>query len=392
VGSSDAFGGGAVLVVSGGGAEVSFAGFLAGAEAHEQRKRTAIMAVAAERIIDLTSSGGRWGLSRQTLCHAQTGLGVAGAGSKTVETILRKYMWGVDAVVATACAIFLGLSASSMVEARYVGVLVPKAASATARTEQPKHDKRPDGILRRNIFCSACPPIRLDGDPEPEPAADKGPADPQLTSLPLRLVAVMYSPTVREMKWSTAIIRNDDEKTIGAYRTGGEVHGATLVSILDTRVYLDNAGTTEFLDLLPPAKPAQAAPGKPAPTPPHPTDPLAVALERGIKKVGDRRYELQRSTLESVLGNMSLLARAARIVPDVRAGKPYGFRLFAVRPDGPFAKIGLQNGDVVVSINGLEMNSPEKALEVYGKLKSASHLALGLERMGKKVEQEYNIR
>ena len=54
--------------------------------------------------------------------------------------------------------------------------------------------------------------------------------------------------------------------------------------------------------------------------------------------------------------------RAARIVPETRDGKPAGFRLFSVRPDGPFAKIGLQNGDVISAINGLEMTSPDKAL------------------------------
>ena len=43
--------------------------------------------------------------------------------------------------------------------------------------------------------------------------------------------------------------------------------------------------------------------------------------------------------------------------------------MMAVKPDGPFAKIGIQNGDVLVSINGLEMSSPEKAMEVYAKLK-----------------------
>ena len=38
------------------------------------------------------------------------------------------------------------------------------------------------------------------------------------------------------------------------------------------------------------------------------------------------------------------------------------------------------------------MTSPEKALELYGKLKSASHLALDLERAGKKISQDYTIR
>ncbi|HEX7596845.1 MAG TPA: type II secretion system protein GspC, partial [Polyangia bacterium] len=103
-------------------------------------------------------------------------------------------------------------------------------------------------------------------------------------------------------------------------------------------------------------------------------------------------YEIQRSTLESVLGNMSLLSRSARIVPEMRDGRAAGFRLYAVKPDGPFAKIGMTNGDIISSINGLEITSPEKALEVYAKLKSASHLTLGMERNGSKVTKDYSIR
>ena len=87
-----------------------------------------------------------------------------------------------------------------------------------------------------------------------------------------------------------------------------------------------------------------------------------------------------------------MLARSARIVPEIRDGKAAGFRLFSVRSDGPFGKIGLQNGDVIYAINGLEMTSPDKALEIYTKLKSANHLAVALERNGQKITKDYNIR
>jgi general secretion pathway protein C len=253
-------------------------------------------------------------------------------------------------------------------------------------------NNQPNAILRRNIFCSTCPPIRLDGDPEPVILPDMAPLQPQPTQLPLKLLAVMYTPTPKAHNWNMAVIRNNDRKTVGAFSEGAQIHGATLLSIANTRVYFDNAGATEFLDLLTPPKAAPVPPPRPAPPPAHPLDAFSEELDRGIKRLSEFRYEIKRGTLESVLGNLALLSRSARIVPEIRAGKPAGFRLFAVRPDGPFAKIGLQNGDVIASINGLEMTSPEKALEVYGKLKSASHLDLGLERNGQKVASDYTIR
>jgi general secretion pathway protein C len=303
-------------------------------------------------------------------------------------------MWLLDAAVVAVCAAVLGSSASSLV-AYQLGESPharPPAVQAQSPSPPPVRSKQPNAILRRNIFCSTCPPIQLDGDPEPVILPDMAPLQPQPTQLPLKLLAVMYSPTPKAHKWNMAVIRNNDRKTVGAFGEGAQVDGAILLSIADTRVYIDHAGATEFLDLLSPPK-STPIPLARAMTPPVPPgDTFSQELDRGIKKLGENRYEIHRSTLESVLGNLALLSRSARIVPEMRGGKPAGFRLFAVRPDGPFAKIGLQNGDVIASINGLEMTSPEKALEVYGKLKSASHLDLGLERNGQKVASEYAIR
>jgi general secretion pathway protein C len=309
-----------------------------------------------------------------------------------VEVLLGKYLWLLDVCVTALCASLLGLAASELLRARLVAA--PSTPALPRRSHTPSfavsRTKRPDAILRRNVFCSTCPPILLDGDPAPAPPRDERPPDAQPTSLPLKLVATMYAPDEVRQRWSTAVIRDSERGSVGAFVVGASVHGAEVLSILASRVYLDNGGSIEFLDLF--ASPRQPPPPMLHPSVPAPSDPFLSELDRGIKKVGDHRYELQRSTLESVMGNLSLLSRSARILPDVRAGKPYGFRLFAVRPEGPFAKIGLQNGDVIVSINGLEMTSPEKALEVYAKLKSASHLALGLERNGQKVAQEYVVR
>jgi general secretion pathway protein C len=313
-------------------------------------------------------------------------------GGAPVEALLRKYLWAIDLAVIALCAVFLARASASAVEASIV-VPAPRAATRLARNQTPTvYTKDYDDILKRNVFCSTCPPII-----EPEPTAGGTPVDtaPQKTSLPLALMAIMYSPPQQlGVNWSVAVIRDTEDKSMGAFGVGTKIHDATVTEIQETRIYLDNAGKTEFLDLLD----AQANSSTSTPTPvaavtPQPGgDALSQEMDRGIRKTGEHSYEIQRQTLESVLGNMNLLSRSARIVPEIKDGKSAGFRLYSVRPDGPFAKIGMQNGDVILSINGLEITSPEKALEVYAKLKSASHLSLGLERNGQKVTKDYSIR
>jgi general secretion pathway protein C len=310
-----------------------------------------------------------------------------------VEILLRKYLWAVDALVVALCALFLARASATVIGGKLVvsgGPAPPKPARVAApAAAAPVYTKQVEEILNRNIFCSTCPPIL-----KKEVAADTGPppAPPlQRTSLNLKLLAIMFAPPPADPRWSVAIIRDNDAKSAGPFTIGSKLRDATIDDIDEDRVYLNfGAGRREYLDLLDRPQPAAAAPVAVAPA--APTDPLAAELDKGIKKVGEHNYEVQRSTLDSLLGNMAALAKGARIVPETKDGKPAGFRLFSIRPDGPFAKIGLLNGDVVSAINGLEMNSPDQALLAYTKLKTANHLSVAIERNGQKITKDYNIR
>ena len=313
-----------------------------------------------------------------------------------MEALLRKYLWGIDLAVIAFCAVFLARAATSAVES---SIVVPpmRAAVHAPRMQAPVvYAKDVLPILKRNVFCSTCPPY----EEKTDTAEKTGPVNepPQKTNLPLALMAIMYAPPpagLTTSPWSVAVVRDTEDKSTGAFGAGQTIHNAKILEIQETRVYLDNNGKTEYLDLLENKQGGggEAAPVAAAPQPaPGGGDAFATEMAKGIKKTSEHAYDIQRSTLESVLGNMSLLSRSARIVPEIRDGKAAGFRLYSVRPDGPFALIGMQNGDVISSINGLEITSPEKALEVYAKLKSASHLSLGLERNGQKVTKDYSIR
>jgi general secretion pathway protein C len=310
-----------------------------------------------------------------------------------MEILLRKYLWVIDLVVIALGAVFSARAAATMIETKLArSAPPPKAAPriAAAAAPQTVYSKEYEPILKRNVFCSECPPLIE----EPKKGEAEVPVDlgPQRTSLPLALVAIMFAPAPADPHLSIAIIRDTEQKTAGAYSIDGTIRDATITDIEETRVHFNVQGRHEYLDLIDkgpaptPAAPVAAAPAAPS------SDPLGAELQKGIKKTGENNYEVQRGTVDSLLNNISALSRAARIVPEMKDGRAAGFRLFSVRPDGPFAVIGLQNGDVISSINGLEMNSPDQALMVYTKLKSAAHLSVGLDRNGQKITKEYNIR
>jgi general secretion pathway protein C len=309
-----------------------------------------------------------------------------------METLLRKYLWAIDLLVIAVSAVFAARATGVMIETALGRSMptVPAVRRPSTESQNVTHyDKDVEAILKRNIFCSTCPPILQ--EPEQEEVGVPPTPAPVRTALPLKLMAIMFSPPPNDPRWSVAVIRDTEKNAAGPYAIGSKIHDATIVDIQESRIYLDNAGKPEFLDLLDAPPTPAAAPAAAAPPPPS-TDPFVAEMDKGIKKTGEHSFEIQRGTVDSMLGNMALLSRSARIVPEVRDGKSAGFRLFSVRPDGPFGKIGLQNGDVIYAINGLEMTSPDNALQIYTKLKSANHISVALERNGTKITKDYNIR
>lgn len=70
------------------------------------------------------------------------------------------------------------------------------------------------------------------------------------------------------------------------------------------------------------------------------------------------------------------------VVPEFTNGVMRGFKVLTLKPGSPAAKLGLCNGDLVRSANGLSFENPSAALDTYSKLKAAPNIVLVVERAG----------
>jgi general secretion pathway protein C len=317
-----------------------------------------------------------------------------------MDPLIKKYSWVLSLVGIALCASFLGRAAASVVVASVLGGDGPPAVRHTVDkppAAEAERTKDIEFILHRNIFCSTCAPIPLTPEKdkvEEGGALAGGPVDtstnPQRTSLNLQLLATMVSPG--DYEWSMAVIRDNggELKDVGIYRRGNPLpQGAVLAQVIEGRVYLLVGKRIEYLDQgNPPPPPAAVAAAEP-----NPGDPsgLEKDIDKGVRCTGSN-CEVDKSLIDKLLTNTTALATSARFVPSIKDGKPNGFKLYAIRPGSVFAKIGMQNADLVKAINGLDMATPDKALEAYTKLKSASHLTVQLERRGENVTLDYQIR
>ena len=319
--------------------------------------------------------------------------------------LLKRYYWSLNLIVIGVSSYFAARASLHVVEAKYLLSEGPQKASITRRLPPPTpkvaHSKETRAILERNMFCSDCPPI-IPRDRGPDGDDKKG--QEIKSNLPLQLVATLVSV---DPEWSFAVIKDTqgrestDEQgklvkvfPFAMYARGYKIssHEARLERVEERRVYLQVSDHLEYIDLFGVAEKEKTLASTKSPTPG--AQPSSGDLQKGVRKVSETQYEIDRNLLEKVLGDTNAIARSARVVPSVspKDGKPNGFKLYAIRPDSVYSTIGLQNGDTVSAINGQEINSPEKAFELYAKLRTASGLQISIVRRGQPMTIDYSIR
>jgi hypothetical protein len=74
--------------------------------------------------------------------------------------------------------------------------------------------------------------------------------------------------------------------------------------------------------------------------------------------------------------------RPVRAVPESRFGAIVGIRLLRAPAGGSLQRLGFEAGDVLETVNGYELASPDRALEAYAKLRSADRYVAVVERRG----------
>ncbi|MEO8845147.1 MAG: type II secretion system protein GspC [Kofleriaceae bacterium] len=302
-----------------------------------------------------------------------------------MQDLIKRYFWVLGAIVVMACVVFAAKATNHIVEAKYLNdsATPPRPTAIAPNPSTPvkaTHSKDGSLLTSRDMFCSDCTPAV-------ETTSNVDPSLIQNTSLPLSLVATSVSLDDDE---SYATIVNTENQRQGSFSIGDKIPGASgkLLEIHYKYIDFENSGHTERLVLLGAAAPIVAAVTPVAES----GDEMQQAVDAGVKKIDDNHYEIDKALVDKVLANPMGVAKGARVVPAVKDGKPDGFKLYAIRPSSVYAKLGLQNGDTLQSINGFDLTSADKALEVYTKLREATSLQVTVTRRGKQEQLSYTIR
>jgi general secretion pathway protein C len=257
-----------------------------------------------------------------------------------------------------------------------------------------------DPILSRNPFDSVTGPLdrkALDTSAQAEAAPmNTDPyADPVCDVAKVLLITQSEDPD-----WSFAAIAGSDGKS-QLRRRGDDIAGHKVDFIGWDRVWLTMGNSRCQMPIHSGESPKKlaAAPTSPAPTDdaPAPTSSrkgkkIDPALAAKIHKISETQYDIDRSAIDHILENQADLMRSARIVPEKEGDKVVGIRLFGVRPDSLLGTLGLENGDRLQSINGIELSDTQRALEAFARLPSADKISVSVNRRGKPTAIDFNIK
>lgn len=327
----------------------------------------------------------------------------------SLDPLLRKYFPAVVLVLLALAAYFQAGAATELVGAALISPMpsasagkVPGHAARGERSEP----RSAQPIIDRNPFDSVTGPLNAKPIETPVPKAGDLETNDPLAATPCDGIAAFIITESLDPLWSVAALQGAGEPRPRMRRVGDDVAGKKVEFIGynpledSPAVWLSGTGALCQVVLFrtqqvpPPVAPGVPAPAaEPAtPAPSRGASPVPPEIASKIQKVSDTEFSIDRSVVDNILERQAELMKSARIVPEQKDGKVVGVRLFGIRPDTLLGALGLQNGDRLETINGFNMASPEKALEAYARLRTASNLNVKVSRRGQPVSIDYRIK
>jgi type II secretion system protein C len=111
----------------------------------------------------------------------------------------------------------------------------------------------------------------------------------------------------------------------------------------------------------------------------------------GIDNVGNK-FAISKALLDDKMKNIAAILTQARAVKIQNPDGTMAFKLTEMDPNGIFPYLGLQDQDIITSINGKPIYDMNEVMSLFAKIKNLDNLSLGVKREGSDSVQEYSIK
>jgi general secretion pathway protein C len=195
-----------------------------------------------------------------------------------------------------------------------------------------------------------------------------------VTALPIELLGTIY---LGDRLKSLATVRDKSYSEADIYRVGDVIYGnenATVAAVERQKIILNNNGVKECIDL-DKSKEVLADDGFPV---------LPGEGFGGSASGAGTEVVVEAAYVEGELGaGFGKIVDSARLVPNQNEGAGInGFKIFAIKGGTLFARIGLQNGDVITRVNDVSMTQAEEGFAMYKAFEGEKEVRIQLLRGG----------
>ncbi len=236
---------------------------------------------------------------------------------------------------------------------------------ARAATE-PSRPVSADPILARNPFDSVTGPL-LGAPPASSTAAD---TDPAAACDGVRVVSIVAAD---DPDWSLVVLDVRGEHGPILRRRGGEV-----LAIAPDHVLLLRGETRCIARMF--ASPGVASPPSPA------------AVGGPIVRTGPGSFTLDRSARDALIDGAGDLMRSVAVRPEKVGDDVVGLRIATLKPGTALDALGVHAGDVLLSLDGIPLTSPDRMLEAYARVRTEERVRVAVLREGRQLQLDYEVR
>jgi type II secretory pathway component PulC len=111
----------------------------------------------------------------------------------------------------------------------------------------------------------------------------------------------------------------------------------------------------------------------------------------GIENVGNK-FAISKVLLDEKMKDIASILTQARAIKIQNPDGTLAFKLTEMDPAGIFPYLGLQDQDIITSINGKPIYDMNEVMLLFGNIKKLDKLQLGVKREGSDSVQEYSIK
>ena len=251
-----------------------------------------------------------------------------------------------------------------------------------------------DDILRRNIF-NAAGEAPTDDSQNPT----KG-EEISKTQLAVKVTGIIYGgdPTS-----GLAMVENTQKHSVNSFLAGDQLTPEAIVKeILQDRIIIENQGRKEYALLEEEEIVRSTRKGKKTPAKEMPTTlgGSGYTTEPPPETYKEEGFERKGTTVEmsSEFKNRLLTADFASVLQDAKAspnvvnGVLKGWRLDRIRKGSIYEKAGIQNGDVITELNGVQLNDAAQSIKILQGLRNESEIDMGVLRGDARLNFNLKVR